>query len=531
MLPHSTLVSLPVLNTNTSSGGGCGSCSSKSAETDQRQKLEALSRELREIVAQSQTTSRESAITPANGNGNGRHSKSFPPNIKPSAESAFVKGEKDEYYFDLDQPLRLVSQLAHRLISGQHLWVAVLEAGVIVLDDKDHELLVRLKNGESPAALTSSLQLSNGISAQTAWQSVSRLIGRLAMAGCIAGIRGYTERKVPTPEKFSRFHLTKACQLECIHCYADSSPHVDRSGELSTERWMKLADSFTDNGGERVLFTGGEALMHKGCVEIMRHSKEIGLHVTLFSNGILVPRFADAIKENVDQMQISLDGPDEASNDLIRGKGTYKRILRAIDTLLEQGTPLRVGMCVMQENWESWKANFLSFAQRYAHTPLEFKLSFGITPYGRGSNLNESPDIGDTQPIVETFMARVNGEKGPRITRGSSGCGYCEQLVVGPDGTVYPCHLLDGPVCHVDDYEVPEIISLLKNMTRLVDVDHVEGCDTCDIRYICGGTCRVVDGRKTGSRLVTTCTQGDKDRKFNNLVQLFSEQPQQYTTH
>src|SRR6202007_2313694 len=114
------------------------------------------------------------------------------------------------------------------------------------------------------------------------------------------------------PERFARFHLTKACQLECIHCYADSSPHVDRSGALSTERWRHLLDGFSANGGERVLFTGGEALLHKRCVPLMMRGSELGLEVTLFTNGMQIPKYAEQIRDCVDIVQVSLDGPDEA---------------------------------------------------------------------------------------------------------------------------------------------------------------------------------------------------------------------------
>ena len=91
-----------------------------------------------------------------------------------------------------------------------------------------------------------------------------------------------------------------------------------------------------------MLFTGGEALLHSGCVDLMRLGHERGLKVTLFTNGLLVPAYADDIGKYADVVQVSLDGPDAATNDLVRGTDTYDRIIKAIDMLVAQGTPTRI---------------------------------------------------------------------------------------------------------------------------------------------------------------------------------------------
>src|SRR5438045_1726557 len=153
------------------------------------------------------------------------------------------------------------------------LWIGVMEAAVLVLNDEQNRIMQGLVEGRSPMAIAKAIAGD----APPAWAQVSAVLGKMAKAGFIKGIRGYVEQRPATPEKFSRFHLTKACQLECIHCYADSSPHVDRSNELPTERWQKLAVDFGKNGGESVLFTGGEALMHKGCLDIMRTVRDRGM--------------------------------------------------------------------------------------------------------------------------------------------------------------------------------------------------------------------------------------------------------------
>jgi radical SAM protein with 4Fe4S-binding SPASM domain len=522
---NSTSVSLPILNSNSgsSSSGGCKSCSHSADDRDQERlrKFEALQMEFHEAVLESrkkvdQENGSLAPIAATQRNSMNRVT------VRANGQRELLSGEKAVYRLDPDSPLPLVKELSHHFVSQKNLWIGVLEGAVIALEDGAHELMELFRNEKSPAGAVEILRRKNNVDAEQAWDTVNRLIGRLATSGFIEGINGYMERRVPEPQRFARFHLTKACQLECIHCYADSSPHVDRSNEVSTERWMTLLEDFAANGGERVLYTGGEALIHKGCVELMRRSRDLGLHVTLFTNGILVPRHAQVIKETVDQVQVSLDGPDESTNDLVRGQGIYKKVVKALDIMLNQGTRVRVGMSVMEQNWESWRSGFLAFARRYANTDLEFRLGFGVTRYGRAADLSETLDVNETQPAVEEMLEKGNGSRGPRITRHTKGCGYGEQFVVGPDGTVYPCHLLDAPVAHIDERPLPQIIEMLKNVASLFDVDHTEGCSECDIRYLCGGTCRVMNGQRNGSRLITTCLQPDKERRYRNLVEFYS---------
>jgi radical SAM protein with 4Fe4S-binding SPASM domain len=107
------------------------------------------------------------------------------------------------------------------------------------------------------------------------------------------------------------------------------------------------------------------------------------------------------------------------------------------------------------------------------------------------------------------------------VTRKVPGCGYAEQLVVAPDGTVYPCHLLDGALGHIDDAPVTDILAYLGRTARAFDNEHTLGCNTCDLRSLCGGTCRVNNGKVNGSRLITTCTPEEREEKYRSIVRAY----------
>ncbi|MGA8498472.1 MAG: radical SAM protein [Xanthobacteraceae bacterium] len=428
-----------------------------------------------------------------------------------------VETSAGKYEVSLDSPLPLPETLSHRLIDGVHLWIGVSAGIAIVLSDDEHAFFVRLREGIPPDAV------ARQSVARRAAASMHALIGRLATAGFIRGIEGYTDVWKPQPRRFMRVHLTQRCNLSCVHCYADSSPHISTKGQMSAERWLKVIDDFADAGGERILFTGGEALVYPGCVQLLQRAHERRLDVTLFSNGLLVQRHIEAIRDFVDQVQISVDGPDAATNDPIRGPGTFRRAVDAVDILAAAGVRVRIGMVVMEKNWQAMKAGFVAFAKRWEGRPVEFRLGYGLTHHGRGDDIDDHLDINETRPVVEKLMEEIEGSGGPRIARRTKGCGYAEQIVVASDGSVHPCHLLDGSITHVENQPMSELINLLERVADDYDVDHNIGCNRCDIRNLCGGTCRIQNGKATGNRRVTNCTADDKLHRLRNLVRTFSE--------
>ena len=282
-------------------------------------------------------------------------------------------GRRDVFRVSRRTPLAMIDGLAHHLVDDTHLWIGVAEGKLIVADDADHELMTAFLRGDSPVEAAAHLGSRLGLGDDPSWNQTVGFIGRLAAAGMIRGIQGYHSVHKIRPQLFARFHLTNRCQLECIHCYTSSGPHLSSDAELPVERWLRLVDDFAENGGKKILFTGGEALVYRGCMEIMRRARERGIHVTLFSNGILIPRHVAELEEIADVVQISLDGPTEESHDVVRGPGSYRKAIRAIRLLLDAGIETRVSTTIMVDNWAAIRRNLPRLIDDFADTKLTFR--------------------------------------------------------------------------------------------------------------------------------------------------------------
>ncbi|AZC24393.1 radical SAM/SPASM domain-containing protein [Pseudomonas sessilinigenes] len=403
----------------------------------------------------------------------------------------------------------LQGPFSRRKIDGSHLWIDIENGRLVVLSDCQDEMMSNLCQGASPSSISDTYGLNS-------------LIGLLAVAGFIRGIRGHVDKTIVDAKRFLRIHLTERCNLSCVHCYADSGPNVETNGELPPQRWIEILSEFAQLGGERVLFTGGEALAYSGCDQLLRHSKQLGLHVTLFTNGILVPKFKDAICESVDEVQVSIDGANPSSNDPIRGSGSFDKAVRAIDLLAELGVPVRVSTVAMKDNWDDIQRNYLTLVARWENLPVTFKINYGVMTHGRGEELKDELDINKTRPIIDSMMASIYPNDAARIVRSTSGCGYAEQIVVAPNGEIHPCHLLSGAIANLGQDTMGQVLNTLKKVQTEYSVDESVGCKSCDIRHLCGGTCRVENAKRTNNLRVTYCDAEEKLRKLVALKRTFT---------
>jgi molybdenum cofactor biosynthesis enzyme MoaA len=133
------------------------------------------------------------------------------------------------------------------------------------------------------------------------------------------------------------------CNLACTHCFISCSPtnHTHEMMSLAeVERY--LAESVR-LGVREYYFTGGEPFLNPEMEAILAATLEVG-PATVLTNGLLLdpPRCTrlQALAESADyslDLRVSLDGYDAATNDPIRGAGTFERILAGIRNLVVAG--------------------------------------------------------------------------------------------------------------------------------------------------------------------------------------------------
>ena len=117
-------------------------------------------------------------------------------------------------------------------------------------------------------------------------------------------------------------HLLTACNLRCRHCYINPKEHGANMLDADTAvRWLAL---FARDRPTNLILLGGEPTLHPDLPDIIRRAKGMGYAVTVDSNGYLFHDLLDkTTPEELDYLSFSLDGPDAAVNDPIRGEGSF----------------------------------------------------------------------------------------------------------------------------------------------------------------------------------------------------------------
>jgi MoaA/NifB/PqqE/SkfB family radical SAM enzyme len=164
------------------------------------------------------------------------------------------------------------------------------------------------------------------------------------------------------PETISLF-LTYRCNLRCKMCGQWGEGGVSRG---YTESVLRQELSFEDIKGviddvksfkPNITLFGGEPLLHKDWIKIVKYIKSAGLRCNIITNGILLSNNAhDIVNIGVDEIIFSLDGSRD-THDKIRGaKGVFNRAyegLRKIkDLKIKNKKPhINIASTIFEENY------------------------------------------------------------------------------------------------------------------------------------------------------------------------------------
>ena len=134
---------------------------------------------------------------------------------------------------------------------------------------------------------------------------------------------------------------SKACNLKCKHCYIERNPYKNEEDFISLDKVKTTLLQAKNKNIKLIYLTGGEPLLHTDFNQILRMSLKIS-NTTVMSNGVMInDKKARFLRKIDDESQfetiyrISLDSVDELENDTLRGRGSFRKALVAIMSLLK----------------------------------------------------------------------------------------------------------------------------------------------------------------------------------------------------
>jgi MoaA/NifB/PqqE/SkfB family radical SAM enzyme len=260
---------------------------------------------------------------------------------------------------------------------------------------------------------------------------------------------------------FVWLEITGKCQLECIHCYADSGPQGSH-GVMDTTDWLRVIDECSGLGVEMVQFIGGEPTLHPDLPRLVEHALGQGLEVEIFSNLVHVSdRMWDTFNRPGVRLACSWYSDDPKQHLLITKRNTHARTKANIAEALRREIPLRAGIIGMLDD------------QNVQAATAELE-ALGVVEVG----VDHLRQVGRGVRDRDATVAELCGNCGDGV------------LAIGPDGAIWPCVFTRWmPVGNVQDSSIAEVLAGQALAQRTAELQDAFGAQPSGCNPNCNPTC------------------------------------------
>ena len=152
---------------------------------------------------------------------------------------------------------------------------------------------------------------------------------------------------------YLRISVTDRCDLRCRYCMAERMQFLPKDQVLTLEEIALLADRFIARGVRRIRLTGGEPLVRRDIIDLVRR---IGRHlgrgldeVTLTTNGTRLATHAHALADaGVRRINVSLDSRDPERFAHVTRGGDIGKVMDGLAAARDAGLAVKINMVALK---------------------------------------------------------------------------------------------------------------------------------------------------------------------------------------
>ncbi|MFZ4689604.1 MAG: GTP 3',8-cyclase MoaA [Polymorphobacter sp.] len=172
---------------------------------------------------------------------------------------------------------------------------------------------------------------------------------------------------------YLRVSVTDRCDFRCVYCMPEAMTFLPKAEVLSLEEIDRLASAFVRRGTRKLRLTGGEPLVRRGIIDLVR---KLGRHLdsgaldelTLTTNGSQLARFApDLFAAGVRRINVSLDTLDADKFADITRWGRLPQVLDGIAAASAVGLHIKLNMVALAGVNDTEVEAMLAFAAAHGH--------------------------------------------------------------------------------------------------------------------------------------------------------------------
>lgn len=321
--------------------------------------------------------------------------------------------------------------------------------------------------------------------------------------------------------------ITTHCNLRCSYCSHFSSDG-DVDTDLSLEEWSQFFKECNSIGIMRINLAGGEPFFRKDIRQIIESIVENKMRFSALSNGGLIDDDLAKFLKNTrrcDSVQVSIDGPDAASHDKFRGKGSFDKALNGLLNLLNNQIGASVRVTLNKYNYKRLleTAELLLEDLKLPRISTNSVCYFGLCRENNDSMALNAAEFSEAMLIIQEaqkkYPDRIDAQAGPQAciemwrniekavngdktaiaetssgVLGSCGCVWTS-MAVRADGIMVPCSQLSqmemGRINHDGLRDLWLNSPVMVDMRKRIEIklSEFDSCRDCKYMEFCRGGC------------------------------------------
>jgi len=236
------------------------------------------------------------------------------------------------------------------------------------------------------------------------------------------------------------------CNLACTHCFISCSPG-NRSFEfLAYEQVIAALEQSKPLGVKDYYFTGGEPFMHPRLLDMLEATLQVGPATVLTNGTLLTDRVVASLATLRDrsiyslELRVSIDAPDAATNDRIRGAGSFDRAMDGVQRLARARF---LPIITMAQTWDDAQTTNVYYRMRQTLLDLGYpRPRLKILPTLRlGAEIVRLRGYQDDERVTSSMMEGFDATtllcSNSRIVT-DHGVHVCPILIDSPDSLLAP---------------------------------------------------------------------------------------------
>jgi GTP 3',8-cyclase len=246
-----------------------------------------------------------------------------------------------------------------------------------------------------------------------------------------------------------RISLTPRCNLKCIYCHREGE--IQPAAELSCEDIAEILRVAAGFGIRSVKFTGGEPLLRKDIIDIVR-SVPPTMESSMTTNGTLLADLAQPLKDaGLKRVNVSIDSISRDTYKRITGLDQLDNVLLGMQEAVDTGlTPIKINMVVLEGINGHEIDDFLAYIRGNRNLVLQLieLMDFNACDHHTKLDVLEDSLAARSKTIITRRMHHrkkycLDGAEVEvvRPRHNSEFCAFCNRLRVTSDGKLKPCLL------------------------------------------------------------------------------------------